>query len=175
MVIRPHSMTIVGWLAIGSGCLMMLSAAMVFLASRSMLPEGIFPHDPALALPDWIFRHLDSLAVAQTLVGMLAVVAGAAFLRLRAWARPILEIMAWIALAYVLGFAFFWARTVIAITSHLGEDSAVHVPSTAIVAMGILATIALAIPLAVVIVTLRGETVRGALARVADTIDAVGI
>ena len=175
MVTRPHSMTIIGWLATGLGCLMILSAAAVFQASRSMLPEESFLQDPALALPDWIFRHLDSLAVAQTLIGILAVVAGAAFLRLRAWARITLEIMAWLALTFVLGFAFFWARTVIAITSHFREDSAVHVPSTPIVAMGILATIALGIPLSVVIVTLRGKTVRGALSRVGDTIDAVGV
>jgi hypothetical protein len=175
LVTRPHSMTIIGWLATGLGCLMILSAAMVFLASRSLLPEGIFPPDPSLAIPDWIFRHLNVLAAAQTLIGILAVVAGAALLRLQAWARTVLEIMAWLALAYVLGFAFFWARTVIAITSHWREDSVVHVPSTPIIAMGILVTIALAVPLGVVIMTLRGTTVRGALSRPADTIESVGV
>ena len=44
-----------------------------------------------------------------------------------------------------------------------------------IVALGIVATIACAIPLGVVIYTLRGNTVRGALIRSGDNIDVVGV
>lgn len=84
---------------------MILSGGFLALAAilrRSFLSEGIDPFaqmegalDP---LSRFILGNLEFFAASQTAVGAVTLAIGIGFLALRWWARPALEILAWITL-----------------------------------------------------------------------------
>jgi hypothetical protein len=103
---RPDSVGVIGWLCVALGGLTLLCAGMLALAAflrRSMAEQGIDPFastegslDPLSRL---IVNNLAPLSLAQVLLGIVTLVIGVGFLRLRPWGRPALEILAWVTLA----------------------------------------------------------------------------
>jgi len=107
------------------------------------------------------------LAVCQAAAAAVAMIAGAQFLRLRRWTRPVLEVLAWFALVFVIGFGLVWVSTWLAVTARMFDTGALpHEFFTAMgVMMGIGTAVVWSLPLGVIIVLLRSTTVRQALAR----------
>ena len=81
---RPISVTAVGWIWCLLGFLMTSSAALALIVSQWEPLESS-------AGPPWSW--LPILIPIQILMGVTGIVAGASFVRGRAWARPVLEVL----------------------------------------------------------------------------------
>jgi hypothetical protein len=104
--LRPASVSATGWLCVAAGGLLLLSAGVLALAGfmrRAMAEQGLDPFAPIEGTLDplslLVFRHLESLAVIQCVLGAVTLIVGIGFLGIRPWARPALEILAWVTLA----------------------------------------------------------------------------
>ena len=173
---RPTSVTVIGWLYIGFGILGLLSGvlftAMSFLMRSTMTGAQMpppSPDEPAFfrlmtSMFDWFWLF----GVAQVVVMSLMIWSGAAFLRLRAWARTVVEIIAWLGLTYNVGFGVLWCLTLLSMTQNVPRDSTyVSAFPWIMLAMGIVMIIAFSIPLVVIIRVVRGRVVRDAIAAAA--------
>ncbi len=108
----PKEVTRIAWLFAGVGLLLMLSSALAFLT----FPREDFLQSRADAPPPlWVFRlmsrvfeHLQIVAIVTGVLGAAALVGGINFLRLRRWARTVLEGLSYIALTYIVGFMLIW-------------------------------------------------------------------
>ena len=84
---RPTCVTVIGWAWSILGGLMCLSAIFALLGSLmmgEMMGEGVQGHSDG----PFVFRILPVLAIVQVGVGVLGLVAGINFLKLRAWSWP---------------------------------------------------------------------------------------
>ncbi|MGH7388907.1 MAG: hypothetical protein ACREM3_05545 [Candidatus Rokuibacteriota bacterium] len=129
---RPTTVTVIGWAFIVSGALALMAAVMGLAAWRAV-PEprsALFlqpPPDAPLPLV-WASTLLDvfeGLAIAQGAAAAVAMIAGAQFLRLRRWTRPVLETLAWFALVFIVGFGLVWVSTWISVTTGMPDTTAV--------------------------------------------------
>lgn len=115
---RPTAVSVIGWSWIVLGLLMVVSGglglAMVWLmAALGISPQVLQTTGPgALGVSDWVARHLVSLSVWQGVIGAVVLYIAIVFMRMQAWARTVLEVLTWAALAYTLGsgvyFAYIW-------------------------------------------------------------------
>ncbi|NDY43089.1 hypothetical protein G3N55_09575 [Dissulfurirhabdus thermomarina] len=172
---RPTSVTVIAWFWIANGVLLVLGALMG-LAVRSVVPE--MPMGAPVGLPpdvagvmgemETLFRHVRAISVVQGLLGVLAVVAGAAFLRLRPWSRGVLEGLSWLSLLSTLAFGVFWMRGWSVMTGAAAPGPGMPVDMDTFRWVGLVAggviTLLFAVPFAVVIRYLRGATIRAAVA-----------
>ena len=53
------------------------------------------------------------LGAAEICVGILAVYTGISFLKLKAWARGVLEVLSWLLLLYLVGFGVYFTHLVL--------------------------------------------------------------
>jgi len=167
---RPTSITVIGWLFIGFGVLAMLGG--VFGAIMSFLIP--FPDEPAAKMVDAplpfrlmsrLFDYFALLAGIQIVVATAMIWSGAAFLRLRPWARTVIEGLTWIALVYDLAFGAFWIWAVAAMWSEsapAADETTIFFPL--FISFGALMIAAFAVPMIVIIRVIRSRTVRAALA-----------
>jgi hypothetical protein len=169
---RPTSVTVIAWVWIILGGLMVLAGIMAALMSAVMSSSGMMgdafediEQEKTQDLPatvrvmEVVFRHFAWFALGQVCIGALALWAGTRFLRLRAWARAMLELLSWLFLIYVVAFTAFWM---------VGWTSvgAGHAPAAFIVAGLVGAVINMAffgVPLGIMIHVLRGRKVRDAV------------
>ena len=167
--------TVLGWIWIGLGTFATLASLMVLLMLFVVGgPTGLDAgHDPEMtAFPgwgmmDWVFRHFEWLAVGQLVLALLVLVAGVELLRLRRWARVVLEGVCWLGLAYLIGFSSWWAFVWVDIagqvpSGHPDAPSAALMSGFGIVAM-VMTVLFYGIPAGVLIWLLRHDTVRAAL------------
>lgn len=99
------------------------------------------------------------LAGVQVGLASLGLVSGINLLRLKAWARNVLEVRSWLLLLFVLGFMVFWIFSWVSITSS-------HAPSgfgVMGVLLGVVITGIYGVPLGIMIKYLRGPKVRYAI------------
>jgi cation transport ATPase len=167
---RPTAVTVIGWTWLGLGGLILaggLVLAAVFwsaLAAPEVLPGA--PPLPPEAGSSVAGLLLRAYPVALALLGVVSLVAAWAFLRRKWWARSVLEVLTWLALAYVAAslavFLAVWLSGPLA-PANLRGATLGDVP-------GILATVAvsstyvlLLVPLAVMVRMLRSRTVREAM------------
>lgn len=161
---RPAPVAVTGWLCAVLGGVMILSAAVLALgafARRALEEQGIDPLvsmegtlDP---LSRMVFRNLEALSAIQFLLGIVTLVIGIGFLRLRFWARLALEILAWVTLAASLASGA-WGILV-----GLRPDGSGPVPSpgwVATPAAGMVLTLAQCVVCALIIRYLRTEKIR---------------
>jgi hypothetical protein len=171
---RPTTVTVIGWVFIVSGTLALTSAVMGLAAWRAVSPPRsaiLFQPPPDAPLPIlWVSTLLDAfegLAIAQGVASAVAIFAGAQFLRLRHWTRPVLEALAWFALVFIVGFGLVWVSTWVSVTARMADTGGV--PQRLFTIMGVMMGIGTAVvwglPLAILIMLLRGPAVRQALAR----------
>lgn len=174
---RPTGITITGWLWIATGGLMTLSGVMAGFAYSTMGRMGPPPTVPAdmpsgFVVMNSIFQYFGLLIVVQLIVAALAVWSGIGLLRLKAWARTIIEVLSWLALAYCVGFGIFWVYSWIAMTGHMPPNSSAPVDANAFqwlgAAMGVVVTAVFAVPLLIMIRYLRGTEARAATQRPAQ-------
>ena len=177
---RPAAVTALGWIFIAVGALMVLSATFGLFTSAIMMravPQGEIPPFPKEA--GWagvvftlVFRYFGVLAAAQIAAGVFTIVTAASFLKLKAWARTTLELLNWMELAYLIGFAILWVTVWISMSAEIPHETAQGAlfPSGLFGAfgafgavMGVVGILVYAVPTGIVIWLLRGRTVRGAM------------
>jgi hypothetical protein len=156
--------TIIGWLAFALGVLAAVLAVMGLWVSPSMAAIGAMPREPGVTFPYWLFQHFAVIACAHLVLALTAIVAGFALVRLRTWARAWLEGLAWLSLAWVLGFGALWLRTAVSIAKRLPPNAGLGVPPVLFVGMGAFVVIFTLIPIIYVIRVLRGRQVREVMA-----------
>lgn len=151
---RPTCVSVIGWVWIILGVLMCFSAAMAILSS---IVIGDMAHND----PDtpFIFKIFPLVAVVQIIVAVIGLVSGINFLKLKAWARSILEILTWAMILFVIGFsgfAFFYIYSTSSLQPSFG--------------FGILELIFMiviigtyGVPLGIMLKYLKGEKVRSAM------------
>lgn len=103
--------------------------------------------------------YLGLWIAAQIIISAFVIVAAIQFIRLRAWARIVLEVVSWLSLAYVIGTGMMGVAT-------LGNVTGKASPSifgTAVLMMSVGTMVVFAVPLIVVIWYLRGETITKAV------------
>ena len=155
---RPRAVTIVGGAFLIFSSLRFLFDVLGWLIWKTgdVLPVVSFfvPRGASGPVPvDWILRHFPTVVAIQGTVAACIAGISLQFLRLRPWARPALEIVAWVALGVTVGlsvaFGFAASRlSAVADGSHLAGL--------------ILGLLALAVLLGVAIRTMRGPAVRAA-------------
>lgn len=125
---------------------------------RSMMDQAHFPGPVAAEMwVAWNARPIGGVLLAGSLLGLIASVQ---LLRLRPWARPILEGLAWFALAFLLGLRS------LRITSRLFMLPAPPTEAALIIARGVLGVLIYALPFVGLIYLLRRSAVRETLARI---------
>ncbi|HQU15250.1 MAG TPA: hypothetical protein PLO69_03975 [Gammaproteobacteria bacterium] len=168
---RPPGVRLIAWMWILTGVMNAYSAVAGWFGAgmvRGLLGQAqLSPHTTvALALPLFMAHHADALGVFQLGSAALAILAGIDFLRLRAWARACLEALSWLSLAYILAGAVYWWLAWSAITAG-GSVAGVAVDlapyRTPGLVLGCVLVLAFAIPMGLVIRTLRGSAVRCAV------------
>jgi len=110
---RPTSVAVIGWVWVVLGTLMTFSALMGLAMWTLMREEwsqatSSTEGGPAEVLFTRLFAWYPVLTSAQTVLSPFIVWSAVQFLRLRRWARMALEIVNWLALAYVIAFCIFF-------------------------------------------------------------------
>lgn len=150
---RPTCVTVIGWVWIIIGGLMMFSAAMGLLASLAApAPQNSEP------LP-LMFRIFPVLAIVQMCVAALGAISGFHFLKLKAWSRTVLEVLTWLLLAFSIGFAVFWVVEWLEMTSQHSNTNFGLMGALG----GVIVTGIYAVPLGIMLKYLRGPKVKNAI------------
>ncbi len=177
---RPASATFIGWLFILGGLVMAPLSWIAVCAERPLPGDGAtapsVPPDVAaapieepwpFAAVSFLFEHLEVLAFLQSGLGVASIAGGIALLMLRPWGRQLTEALTWLGLAYAVGYGVFligslgWAST---LESQSGEPP----PGFFFVFMAVAALLAIAthaVPMVLVLIALRGKTIREAVRR----------
>ncbi len=102
---RPVSVTVIGWLVVASGIWMLLGGlgsamqSLVWSTPFDPLPRKMLERFPVYA---FIFRHYFAITILQCLISILEIISGIYFLRLRPWARNLIEWICWVMIVGVL-------------------------------------------------------------------------
>ena len=106
---RPRSVTVVGWTFLVLSSLRFLEDVWGWAIWKLGNPEPVIrfflPRGEVGAMPRWVMAHFLTVVAVQGAVALCVAVISWNFLRLRAWARPALEIVCWLAMALVTGIA----------------------------------------------------------------------
>lgn len=153
---RPTSVTAIGWVWIALGGFMIFTSCMAFFIFLAMW--GVLSEEPAI--PDFV-KYYPVLCVANIFLGAAALVSAINFLKLKAWARTVLEVVNWIVLVFLIGFmgvwVFFW---------NFLTSSAPDVPegfTSMGIAGGVFVLLFYGVPVVIAIKCLRGSTVKEAI------------
>ncbi len=112
---RPTSVTVIGrvWLVLA---VLYLLRSLVNLVSWKLLQMGapgllrtIAEQSPYAWFLRPLFRHLTALMSAEAIVSAVVGFSAYQLLRLRPWARVIMQAVCWFGLAFVASLAAFWA------------------------------------------------------------------
>ncbi len=169
-VTRPRGVRLIAWAWILTGAVNGVSALVALFTAG--LFQGLSAQVPpasrtAATLPLFLVHHAAWFAALQIALAVLAVLAGIDFLRLRAWARSVLETLSWLSLVYLVSGAVYWWRFWDAFTASdsfagMAVDLAPYrTPGLILV---VVLVVALAVPVGLMIRTLRARAVREAVA-----------
>lgn len=170
---RPASVSRVSWIWIVSGALIIISGVMS-TGAFSGLPAFMSDEDLPRQVPSvaavmgGLSHYLVWVTVLQMAMAVPAIVAGVYYLKLRAWARGILELLTWLSLAVLIGFAFFWPPLWVTLSEHLlPKDGSIDLERVKVAGAvaGAAVMLVMAVPLAVMIRSLRSKAVRDAIRR----------
>lgn len=159
---RPTCVTVIGWAWIIIGGFMCLSAIMALFGS--IMIDEMAQHDPDMPFISWIFPLL---AIVQIGVGVLGLVSGINFLKLKAWSRKVLEGLTWLFLVFAVGFMVFWVFDWVSMTS--GDAPRGFGIMGAV--MGVFITGIYGVPLGIMLKYLRGDKIKNAIAGTAEPSD----
>lgn len=172
---RPTSITVIGWMCVVFGLLGALGGVMTVLTTSVMsFPLAPPSPDELQGIPApfrvvlQLFDYVRLLAAIQLALAVVLIAAGAAFLRLRAWARAAIEAMAWLAIAYHAAFGVYWAWAMSAMSALMSgaPDAPPNFRPMLMImtGFGLVMILVFTIPIVAVIRVLRGPVVRQALA-----------
>jgi hypothetical protein len=163
---RPSELVVAAVLAL----FLALCATLVSSLAVASTPPGRDPkfsldlahvHFPGpLGVEMWVAQRARPIGAVLLAGSLLALAASVELLRLRSWARPMLEGLAWFALAFILALRLL--RT----ASRLFRLSDSAAEAALFIAFGVLGFLILAVPFAGLIYLLRRRVVREALASV---------
>ncbi len=173
---RPTSVTVISWVWIVMGILMVLGGLMGFFSFHMMqemsggeaFPTELPPDFPPEFKPMMVvFSNFHLLAGLQVVIAVVAIVSGISFLKLRSWARTVLEGLTWLALLYIVVFGVYWVFMWISITGNIPQDQMPPGMGNfkyfgAI--MGIVINLMFGAPLVVILVKLKGKTIKSLVA-----------
>ncbi len=174
---RPAAVTVIGWVWIGLAALKGLSGAFAFVAYTFVLGPQLRALGPAAGPPPGEFglvsgflaHHFGALALAQVVVAVVILVSAIMFLRLRAWARLSLELVTWLAIAYIVGFGAFWVTAWLQLAPAVPPTARPNFPATAFrvggAVMGATMMLMFGAAFVVLLRSLRSATVRTAFSR----------
>ena len=170
---RPTSITVIAWIFIAGAILMILSGGLGFAAFSFMQQVGEeMPPIPEEApfqfgVMKVIFQHFGLIAMGQVAVAIVIIIASIQFLRLRRWARTALEVITWLGLVYIVGFGIFWVASWLDMTSSIPMTEGTPGPPPMFdifgAIMGSVIALVWAVPLVVIIIFLRGKTIKEAV------------
>jgi len=170
---RSTSITVIGWIFLVSSILMIFSGGLGFIAFSFMkqLAEEMPPLSDELPnqfqIMRIIFQNFGIIALLQVALATFVLMASIHFLQLRKWARNALEIITWLGLFYIVGFGIFWVVSWITITSSfpVSEVPSGPPPMFNIIGavMGCVVTVVWVVPLIIIIIFLRGKTIKDAV------------
>ena len=186
----PPGIALIGWLWIITGGLMILSGAAGVFGYAMMRSMGGAPETTGDALPQmqlmtWMYDYFWIALAGQLVVAAVSIGGGIGLLQLRPWARTTIEILCWLSLVYVFGFAGYWWMAWNELTMLMYENPGAMVPESARIfgldagvidpeglrvvgwIINAVLTVIFVIPLALMIRKLRGSVVRSAFARAA--------
>jgi hypothetical protein len=143
---RNNAITLIGWVYIAFGILAAFGGVIALLVSLLRPMPYFFP----------------LIAAVQLAVGSAMIAGGKSFLRMRAWARTVLEILAWLGLLYNVAFAVLWIWFVMPMFRATSREAWMLPVMTAI---GLSTNIAFCAALVYIISVLRGSNIRSAIAR----------
>ena len=167
---RPGGVAAVAWVWIVSGVLIILSGLMG-IGALAQISELTPPHQrpalpPLLAAMSGLSHYLILVTLVQMAVAAVAVVAGVYYLRLRAWARSILELLTWMSLVLTLSLGFLWMPMWMGMSNEL-LPSGTGVDPRTLKAAGVITGAAVmivgAVPLILMIKSLRSRAAREAV------------
>ena len=165
---RPTCVTVIGWTWIILGGFACFSAAMALVSSVMIGGVTIAQDDrnlPFLNVLNVFFGIFPLLALIQIGFAVLGLVSGICFLKLKAWARAVLESLTWLLLVSVLGFMFIWIFIWVSVTPDHGPDGFVVVGAV----MGVVVSGLYVVPLGIMLKYLRGPKVRNAISGAAES------
>jgi hypothetical protein len=151
---RPTCVTVIGWAWIIIGSLMFISAV-ISLFSLVMI-SGMARNDPEMPLT---FKLFPVFAIIQIGAATLGIISGINFLKLKSWARNVLEVLTWILFIFILGFMIFWIFSWISMSPDDGPPGF----ETMGIVMGVVITGIYVVPLGVMLKYLRGPKVKYAI------------
>jgi hypothetical protein len=166
---RPTCVTVIGWAWIILGGLMFLSSIIGLFASISINQSLQADPEATKEIPA-MFKYFSFIAVGQMGMALLGFIAGINFLKLKMWARNVLEVLTWLLLLFILGFMVYWEFNWIAMTS----EHAPHGFDIMGAAMGIVITGIYGIPLGIMVKYLRGNKVNNAIMMAAEAASSEG-
>jgi hypothetical protein len=108
---RPAAVSVIAWLWIAAGTLIIVAGAMgafvYWTEERHATLDASLAQE--FAFMDFVNRNFHLLIMLQSTFALAALWGGFALLRLKAWARIVVETLCWIALAYCVGIGvYFW-------------------------------------------------------------------
>ena len=177
--VRPTPVTVIGWAWIVIGSVMLMSACggLVMTLVSPINSSAADLTDVPFAV---LWRNLQLLVCAQIVVAIVGVVSGKRFLALKASARTALELLSWLLLVSLVGFAMLWVTNALgmgntgAAAQPVGEavgnieqvepggDSGFNI-NIIFAAMGVLMTLMYSVPVGLMIYHLRSAKVREAM------------
>jgi hypothetical protein len=159
---RPALVTAIGWIFAGFGGMGIFAGLMAEAMSWSgaFSPEKMhFGSQPGpWQIFERVFRYYWLIGIVEVVLGIVLIVVGLAFIKLRPWARPVAELIAWLAIAYNLAFGGWWVWAV----ASLKMEGGASFLGPMMAGMGIAGMLIGSLPIVLLIVGLRGRTVRGA-------------
>lgn len=159
---RPGLVTAIGWIYAGFGGMGIFAGLMAeaMYWSGAFSPEKMhFGAQPGpWQLFERIFRYYWLIGIIEALLGIVLILVGLAFLKLQPWSRTAAEAIAWLGLVYNLSFSGWWIWAV----SSMKLEGTPNFLGPTMVIMGIAGTLISSVPIVLLIVGLRGKTVRGA-------------
>jgi len=156
---RPTCVTVIGWAWIIIGGLMLFGSVMALIGS-SMMTQLAQSDEPA----PFFIKIFPSIAIIEMGFGILGIVSGIHFLKLKASARSALELLTWLLLILILGFMVFWFFNWLTFPS---QNSPPGFRIMGIV-MGVINTAIFAVPLIIMLKYLRGRKVKDAIKSAAE-------
>lgn len=160
---RPTCITVIGWVWIILGGLMFFSAIMA-LFSSFMIGQMSQSDPEAIKNMPAIFKFFPLIAIGQIGVAIIGFVSGINFLKLKIWARNVLEVLTWLFLIFLAGFMIFWAFNWFSITSEHGSRGFDIMGAV----MGVVITGIYGVPLGIMVKYLRGDKVKNAITSYAE-------
>jgi hypothetical protein len=168
---RPNSVAVIAWTWIIGGALMLvfglIGLAGVPRMSEVMSQGAAQGHvTAAFGIRMALSNYIVGLTLGQAALSVVSVIAGVYLLKLRAWARGVIELLCWFTLISVIALGFVWFPLWMTLSdSLLPADGSVDVHKVKMVGVaagGVVMVIAV-LPLVAMIRSLRGPDVRRAV------------